>query len=93
MPKKTKKEKLLASKRRSQFPPVVIEAGNVNSPQEQATPGFFTFSPANISTPKTHAAASSTPQYLQIKRDLIKTVFITAIILVSEVLLTRWLPQ
>lgn len=93
MPKKTKKEKLLANKRRSQFTPVVIGNNGVNSPVESANSNTFSFSLAGPKAAQAPVKPVNTPQYLLMKKDLAKTIFITGIILISEFLLTRWLPQ
>ncbi|MBI5018749.1 hypothetical protein HZB58_00570 [Candidatus Gottesmanbacteria bacterium] len=93
MPKKTKKEKLLASKRRSQLLPVAIDNNGVNSPIAPANQNTFSFSLATPKIAQDSVKSANTPQYLLIKKDLTKTIFITGIILISEFLLTRWLPQ
>lgn len=93
MPKKTKKEKLLANKRRSQLTPVAIGNKGVNSPVTPANPNTFSFSLTTPKTTQTPVTPANTPQYLLMKKDLAKTIFITVIILISEFLLTRWLPQ
>lgn len=93
MPKKTKKEKLLAMQRRSQASPVVIRDKTVNGAPESAHSNTFSFSlsPAHTPTPTKHT--STGVDYTLMKKDLIKTLIITTAILVSEVLLTKWLPQ
>jgi len=93
MPKKTKKEKLLAIQRRSRVSPVAIPEKADKRPSEGANPNTFSFSlsPTQHATPTKNRSADT--DYRLMKKDLVKTVLITCAILISEVLLTRWLPQ
>ncbi|MEK7532829.1 MAG: hypothetical protein AAB542_00145 [Patescibacteria group bacterium] len=92
MPKKTKKEKLLAQQHRTNLPPVVIQHTSQTDPVSlPATHTLFTLPNRNnaIQTPQT----SSVHEYKLMKHDLIKTVILTSVILVSEFLLARSLPR
>jgi len=88
MPKKTKKEKLLAARHRSTLPPVAAKP----APQLRDAPSPFQFSlPQKKSTVAKHQATVAVEDFSAIKRDLAKTLIITIGIIVGELLLARYL--
>jgi len=93
MPKKTKKEKLLAQQHRSRLSPVVIQHSAVEKPESISTVTGISFSLPKISQSAAPVQTATLREYGQIKRDLTKTVIITGVILVSEFLLARLLPR
>ncbi len=90
MPKKTKKEKLLAQHHRVHLPPAVVESRlpesvkNVNS--------FHLTLPVQTPT-TTRAVTGSVDEFTAIHRDLVKTLIITGAIIISEFLLAHYLPH
>lgn len=92
MPKKTKKEKLLAQQHRTNLSPVVIQhTSQTDSVSLPVTHALFTL--PNRNNPVQTAQTSSVHEYKLMKHDLIKTVILTSVILVSEFLLARSLPR
>jgi hypothetical protein len=92
MPKKTKKEKLLANARRSHLAPVATSAPAAPLPIAPADHSF-SFSLSAKKTPVQTSTTTAHTDYRVMKRDLVKTVLITGAILVGEFLLTYWLPR
>lgn len=91
MPKKTKKEKLLANARRAHLAPVARSAPTAPLPLTPATSSFsFSLAQKKMSS-QTSAVTSS--DYRTQKRDLMKTVIITVAILIGEFLLANQLPR
>lgn len=90
MPKKTKKEKLLAQRHRKNLTPVVFES----TPQPAGDPSPFQFTLSNkpVSAPSPHAR-ETVENFAAIQHDLTKTLVITIGIIISELLLARYLPQ
>ena len=89
MPKKTKREKLLAQKHRAQdfvsFTPSVLP------PTPEPDQKFhLTISPS--AAPKIQPLAT-TQEFTAIKHDLQKTIIITVGIIVAELLLSHYLPH
>lgn len=92
MPKKTKKEKLLAQQHRTKRAPVKHFSPSPISAQ-LSQPAAFSFTLPTTQQPKAKTAAATYDEYGLIKRDLIKTVILTTIILMGEFLLTNRLPR
>ncbi|MFZ5535769.1 MAG: hypothetical protein ACOY3M_06485 [Patescibacteria group bacterium] len=91
MPKKTKKEKLLASARRSHLAPIATHAPATAVPLTPANSSFsFSLSTGKASS---RTSVATEANYSLIKKALVKTVLITVAILVCEFLLTSWLPR
>jgi hypothetical protein len=91
MPKKTKKEKLLAQRHRTKLPPVAIQTTS-ETPALPLMPTQISFTIPNIH--KSSSAKTVTQEESRVLRaDIIKTVILTTIILISEFLLARSLPQ
>jgi|GEM_PF-693031 len=94
MPKKTKKEKLLAQRHRTKLPPVAIQTTSETPalPLMPTQPTQISFTIPNIH--KSSSAKTVTQEESRVLRaDIIKTVILTTIILISEFLLARSLPQ
>ena len=92
MPKKTKREKLLAQRHRQSLPPPVISQVPTRAPAPGPQPYQFTAS--SITTrPPTPKALVSTQEFTAIKKDLVKTVIITGAIIISEFMLAHYLPH
>ncbi len=88
MPKKTKKEKLLARKHRSYLLPVAISHAPSMTKDEPVSRAQYSFS-----LPAKHTTRLSTEtlaaDFQTIKKDLTKTLIFTVGILMSEFLLAR----
>lgn len=92
MPKKTKKEKLLAQRHRTNLLPVVMRNTSQTDPVSlPVTHALFTLPNRNNAVVTTQT--SSVHEYKLMKHDLIKTMILTSVILVSEILLARSLPH
>lgn len=88
MPKKTKKQKLLAQKHRTFQVPVPAPLTT-----ESQTPGpTFQFTAPVINT-HTQTTAAVVNEFDAIKRDIRKTLLLTTAIIVSEFLLSHYLPH
>ncbi len=92
MPKKTKKEKLLAQQHRKNLSPVVIRntSETPRAPLPIDTRVLFSLPNRNIAAT---TQTTATHEYALMKRDLIKTVVLTSVILISEFLLAQSLPR
>jgi len=90
MPKKTKKEKLLAQQHRTNLPLIVpVPATPIGT---ENTPSFRLTLPDR--TPViAHPLAASIDEFTAIQRDLKKTLLITVSIIASEFLLAHYLPH
>lgn len=92
MPKKTKKEKLLAQRHRTKLPPVAIQISSDAAPQPLMPTSQISFTLPVLR--KASSAITVTPEESRVlRRDIVKTVILTTIILISEFLLARSLPQ
>lgn len=93
MPKKTKKEKLLAQQHRSHVASVVNRrAPESHTPPATADTRMMFSLPKRVEQP-TGPGLSSAHEFMIMKRDLIKTVVLTLAVLISEFLLAKSLPQ
>ena len=91
MQKKTKKQKLLAQKHRSTLPPVVSQSGAIEFPSESSP---HPFASVRLSPPAYVSQQDIRPRESEyLKKDLVKTIVLTTIILVGEFLLSGALPQ
>ncbi len=93
MPKKTKKEKLLAQQHRSHVASVVTRRAPESDTLPATTDTRITFSLPKRTQQPTGLGLSSAHEFTVMKRDLIKTVILTVAILISEFLLAKSLPQ
>jgi len=89
MPKKTKKEKLLAERRRKILPPAPAGHSSINA---DASSPFSVTLPASSLKPSPRAVVA-VDDFPAIKRDLTKSLIITAVIIMGEILLARYLPR
>lgn len=90
MPKKTKKEKLLAEAHRQ---PAIRRQSSI-SVQHNPSPSPITTSQITYAAPRVETAVKSTAlqiEHTAIRHDLIKTIVFSAAIIVVELLLTRYL--
>lgn len=90
MPKKTKKEKLLAQRHRTHLTSSVIVPTQVV--HDTPATSFQFVLPVNHISPATQQTVSI-EEFAAIKKDLIKTVVITIGIIAVEILLTKYLPH
>lgn len=91
MPKKTKKEKILAQLHRSHFSPVVTYKEPTPIPDsEPIKPSSFTL--PQHRTPSVTQVLHTT-EYSLMKRDLLKTVTLASLILIGEFILSLWLVK
>ena len=83
----------MAIQRRSHVSPVAVRDNTENKPSESSNSNTFSFS---LNASQTTSPSKRQPvdtDYRHMKKDLIKTVIITSVILISEFLLTKWLPR
>lgn len=88
MPKKTKKQKLLAHDHRKHLSLPIDHTYQSQSLKNNDT---FRLTVPAISQPQT--VTVSINEFIAIKRDIVKTLLITAGIIVCELLLSRYLPK
>lgn len=93
MPKKTKKEKLLAQQHRTNLPPVVIQNRSQTHADALPVDTRVSFTLPFQNKPASPVLPAAIHEYTLMKRDLIKTVVLTSVILISEFLLAQWLPR
>ncbi|MCL4200828.1 hypothetical protein KJZ67_05860 [Patescibacteria group bacterium] len=91
MPKKTKKEKLLAQRHRTKLSPVAIQIAPDATVQPLPVSQVSFTLPAIRKAPS--AIAVSPEESRVLRADILKTIIFTTIILISEFLLARSLPQ
>ncbi len=92
MPKKTKKEKLLAAHHRMNLPPVV--SADIRALDHTDTANTFRLTmPVQKTIYSQNAISASVDEFAAIKHDLIKTLIITISIISSEFLLAHYLPH
>lgn len=95
MPKKTRKQKLLAQRRRSllqrkETPAPVIPAHTASSP---ASDTFMFSMPEKHAARKGQSSSAASFEYGAIRRDLIKTIVITTVLITAEILIAVYLPR
>ena len=93
MPKKTKKEKLLAQQHRTNLSPVVIQHTSEKTAVSLLVDTRVLFTLPNRNSTAAVSQATAIHEYRLMTRDLVKTVLLTSVILISEFLLARALPR
>lgn len=94
MPKKTRKQKLLA--RHHRLHARANDTANYSSPKQEDTassPFTFTFQKKTAPGISDQPTKTQTIEFRAIQRDIIKTLGITACIIISEFLLSRYMPH
>lgn len=91
MPKKTKREKLLAQHHRVSLSPLVSPSLSESS-RLPPSPSGFMLPHQSVQMHRT-SGVGSIEEFTAIKRDLVKTVIITFGIIISELLLSQYLPH
>ncbi len=92
MPKKTKKEKVIAQQRRAHLPLVVKSHSGYSTPSSIPNSTPITLSLSSETARLNKIKTNTSNEYNYVNRDIIKTILLTSIILISEYLLTKWLP-
>lgn len=91
MPKKTKKEKLLAQRHRHNLP--LSEPSEIQKTEGGTPVVSYRLNVSATARQPARAALVSTEEFAAIKKDLIKTALITAGIIIGEFLLAQRLPH